>query len=252
MSQSALRPEDALRAKLPAFQLKVDRALEVVSRARRIGRIGISFSGGKDSTVLLHLVRRVDPEAPAAFFDSGAELQSTYEIVRHYGVETIHPRLTFQEMARYSGKWGYADPVDPGCPFNFGTVLMDEPGETFVVKHRLRVSAMGLRGEESAGRWMNAAARGELYQGSDRTWYLCPLAYWTVDDVWAYISHHQLKYNAAYDALDACGVPRGQQRIATILGDRAAQYGKYALLKRIELETFNRLAAEFPELRSYG
>lgn len=202
--------------------------------------------------MLLDLVRSIDSEAPAAFFDSGAELRSTYEIVRFYGVETIHPRLTFQEMARYVGKWGYPEPVDPDCTYNFGNVLVKEPGETFVVRNRLRVAALGLRRDESPGRRMNALSRGELYQGDDRTWYCCPLAFWTVDDIWAYISARGLQYNRAYDRLSEIGVPREKQRISTLLGDRAEGVGKYALLKRIEPETFNRLAAEFPEIRAYA
>ena len=37
------------------------------------GRVYVSFSGGKDSTVLLDLVRRVYPNVPAVFIDTGLE-----------------------------------------------------------------------------------------------------------------------------------------------------------------------------------
>ena len=33
----------------------------------------VSFSGGKDSTVLLHIARQVDPDIPAVFVDTGLE-----------------------------------------------------------------------------------------------------------------------------------------------------------------------------------
>ena len=248
----AITEADLVRARLPGFWRKIDRALDVIRAARKKGRIGVSVSGGKDSTVVLDLVRRADPDAPAAFFDSGAELESTRAIVRHYGVTVIHPRLSFQEMARYAGKWGYADPVDPGCPFDFGMVLVHEPAETFVVRERLMVVALGLRAEESAGRWMNATARGELYQREDRTWHCCPVAFWSADEIWSYIASRNLAYNAAYDRMAELGIPREEQRISTLLGDRAANYGKYARLKQIEPGTFNRLAAEFPGIRAYA
>ena len=37
------------------------------------GKIAVSFSGGKDSTVLLDLVRRAFPGVPAVFVDTGLE-----------------------------------------------------------------------------------------------------------------------------------------------------------------------------------
>lgn len=38
----------------------------------------VAFSGGKDSLVVLDLVRQVAPETPVAFFDSGLEFPETY------------------------------------------------------------------------------------------------------------------------------------------------------------------------------
>ena len=37
------------------------------------GQVNVSFSGGKDSSVLLHLVRSLYPEVPAVFSDTGLE-----------------------------------------------------------------------------------------------------------------------------------------------------------------------------------
>lgn len=53
-----------------------------VSKARIIefvekfdDKIYVSFSGGKDSTVLLHIVRSVYPNAVAVFIDTGLNIQ---------------------------------------------------------------------------------------------------------------------------------------------------------------------------------
>lgn len=37
------------------------------------GQVYVAFSGGKDSTVLLDIVRRIYPDVPAVFADTGLE-----------------------------------------------------------------------------------------------------------------------------------------------------------------------------------
>lgn len=43
------------------------------------GKVAISFSGGKDSTVLLDLVRNIYPDVPAIFCDTGLEFPEINE-----------------------------------------------------------------------------------------------------------------------------------------------------------------------------
>ncbi len=245
---SALRPEDLVHAKFAKFGERVERALDVIRRAAEIGGVGVSFSGGKDSTVSLDLVRRVLPDAPAAFFDSGAELDGTREMVDALGAETVHPRLTMLDMARYAGWWGYVAPVDPDCEFDAKQVLINDPCETFVVKRRLRVMVHGVRSEESHARSMHVASRGELYRGRDGTWYCMPLARWSLADVWAYIASRGLRYHRVYDVLSAAGIPRESQRVSGALGERGSGFGRHAALRLAEPETWRRLAVEFPAL----
>lgn len=240
---------DRLHAQTSEYRSRVTRSIDTIRQARNLGRIGVSFSGGKDSLVTLHLVRSVDPQAPAAIFDSGCEMPETLELARHYGVQIIPARLSYPELARYSGWWGYRDPVDKDCPFDVRGILIEEPSETFIVRERLTVCAMGLRAEESRARSRNARARGMLYRGADRTWYLCPLAFWSVDDVWAYIYEHELRYHPAYDAMTRIGIPRERQRIGMSMGVLAIAAGNIAILRRIAPEHFSRLAAEFPAMR---
>lgn len=245
---SAITSADLAWASTARFARQVDRAREAVERAIKIGRIGISYSGGKDSTVLLHVVRSVVPAAPAAFYDSGCELASTYELVRAMGVTIVAPRMSMLDMARYAGWWDCADPVDKGCPFDAKRVLIEEPAEAFVVRERLRVIAYGLRAGESNARAKSAHARGELFEGADRTWYSQPLAYWSTQDVWAYIASRGLPYNAAYDRMTEARVDRASQRVATLLGARGSGWGRHAIMRAAEPERFRELAREFPGL----
>lgn len=247
---SAVGPADRLHARTSLYQRRVARALDIIREALTKGALGVSFSGGKDSLVTLDLVRQVIPDTPAALFDSGCELAATHALAADYGVQVIRPRLTAVEMARYAGWWGYPDPVDRDCPFQLKAVIIDEPSETFVVSRRLRAIAIGLRSEESAARRMNRRAHGTLYQGRDRTWYCTPIADWTADDVWAYIASRDLRYHPAYDVMTTLGIPRARARLGMLLGATAEALGSFALLRRIEPQTFARLAAEFPDIRN--
>jgi len=244
---------DLAHARTRAFQERVRAALSVIEQATTIGKIGVSYSGGKDSTCTLDLVRRLCPDAPSAFFDSGCEYPGTYEMVRRYEATVIKPQMSLLEMCRYGGYWGYLKPEDPRAEFDFFGFLVAEPSERFVEMYDLGVIAMGLRGQESSGRRASARKRGELYQiKATGIWHLCPLAKWRTEDVWAYIASRDLPYNPAYDKMAAIGIPRDRWRVAMLLGlTTPGLEERYAWLRQVEPHIFYQLAAEFPKILEF-
>lgn len=69
------------------------------------GQVYISFSGGKDSTVLLHIARKLYPKIEAVFIDTGLEYPEIKEFVRKQeNVTWLKPKLTFKEVL---DKYGY-------------------------------------------------------------------------------------------------------------------------------------------------
>lgn len=65
----------------------------------------VSFSGGKDSTVLLDIARRLFPNIKAAFVDTGLEYPEIRQFVKGFdNVDWLRPKLTFKQVVE---KYGY-------------------------------------------------------------------------------------------------------------------------------------------------
>ena len=71
---------------------------------RNNGKVYVSFSGGKDSTVLLDLVRRIYPDVPAVFIDTGLEYPELREFVKTIpNVTWLKPEMNFRKVIETYG-----------------------------------------------------------------------------------------------------------------------------------------------------
>jgi 3'-phosphoadenosine 5'-phosphosulfate sulfotransferase (PAPS reductase)/FAD synthetase len=69
------------------------------------GNVYISFSGGKDSTVLLDLARRIYPDIKGVFVDTGLEYPEIRSFVKTKdNIEWIRPKIPFNQVIE---KYGY-------------------------------------------------------------------------------------------------------------------------------------------------
>lgn len=95
-----------------AQRQSLDLDMKIIMTKRRIriwhehwnGHVHVSFSGGLDSTVLLHLVREEYPNTPAVFIDTGLEYPEIREHVKATpNVTWIRPKMSFMQVIKKHG-----------------------------------------------------------------------------------------------------------------------------------------------------
>lgn len=85
---------------------KIQWAKEVIIEyfAQFNGEVYVSFSGGKDSQVLLHIVRSIFPNVPAVFCDTGLEYPEIRAHVKTFeNVTWMKPKMKFPDVIRTFG-----------------------------------------------------------------------------------------------------------------------------------------------------
>ena len=69
------------------------------------GQVYVSFSGGKDSTVLLHMARELYPNIKAVFVDTGLEYPEIRKFVMSFeNVDILKPKMNLVQVIK---KYGY-------------------------------------------------------------------------------------------------------------------------------------------------
>jgi len=107
MKNSKLYRQDNIKEMLNwSLDKKISHALKRIKEfhTTQNGKVYISFSGGKDSTVLQHLVRSIYPSTVSVFSNTTNEFVEILDFVKHTdNVITVYPKLSFNETVTKYG-----------------------------------------------------------------------------------------------------------------------------------------------------
>ena len=82
-------------------KLKIEKVIE----DKGIENVAISFSGGKDSTVLKHLVESIEPSIQSVFCNTGVEYNAIVDFVKSFGstIWIVEPKTRFPQVIQDYG-----------------------------------------------------------------------------------------------------------------------------------------------------
>lgn len=190
-----------LYARTPQYRKHLEWAREAVDKAASTAQFMVSWSTGKDSTAMAHLVHSMYPETPIVtqYDDCDWPSKRAYadriEQAMGWKVHRVEPSFSVWERMRM-GRIG----LDEFCALTHSLTQDAFLAPLAKIQRKLGCDGvyMGLRAEESKARRANLSKRHEVYKTLGGEWRCCPIARWTADDVFAYHIEHGIEINPCY------------------------------------------------------
>lgn len=201
-------------------QITVKKIFDVYKRYRkRLDCFHVAFSGGKDSIVLLELVKKALPKSGfvVVFGDTGMEFPDTYDVINKIEEQCIEEKIEFHRARSHffpEDSWQLFGP--PSRVLRWCCSVHKSAPQTLKLREVLGKSEytgmafVGVRSHESAKRDEQLTPKEVRQQNSDELAYIDfygkikgqtttkSIYEWTSAEVWLYIYSKGLAVNGAY------------------------------------------------------
>ena len=243
-------------------------------------RLYLSFSGGKDSSVMFHLcaeeARKRHRKFGLLFIDWECQykltIQHVNEMLQEYA-DVIEPYwcciplVTVNAVSVFEPEWTAWEEgkvwvrEKPACsikdgsffPFYHGPMTFEEFVPSFgdwYAQGRRTACLVGIRAAESLNRWATVGSRRYKRTFENKRWTTkvgkfvynaYPIYDWKTEDIWTYCGKFHKNYNRLYDRFYQAGIPLSKMRICEPFGNEQRQALDFYHI--IEPETWSRMIA---------
>jgi 3'-phosphoadenosine 5'-phosphosulfate sulfotransferase (PAPS reductase)/FAD synthetase len=188
-----MKPKDRrmfeLWSKTPEYRARIGEAKDIIRKyLKKPGQKYISYSGGKDSTVLMHMVLHEAPDTTIVHWDYGfneyggmpKNLQTeVIEIAKTCGAENIE--IYYSESG------------------NIEKDFLQKVVPMLIKEKKYRIAFIGLRAEEGCRRKSRTREGSEVSVCGAENVY--PISRLTYKDIWAYLITNNVPYLSYYDRM---------------------------------------------------
>ena len=216
---------------------KIDFAIKLLRSIPQDGPIELSYSGGKDSDVILELAKMAGIPFEAIYKNTTIDPPGTIAHCKENGVKIIHPKKTFLQIVEQAG-----------MPSRFHRFCCSYLKEYKVYDRGIQ----GIRRSESTKR----AARYKepeycrVYPKGEKARYYLPILEWNNDDVSRFIEDRGIKCHPLYyneqgqflveKRLGCIGCPMATE------WKRREQYRQYPRLLKAQIKAANKFFISHP------
>lgn len=195
--EDLMKPEARQCIDLPLDE-KIEKSQEIIKEAiEKYPKIGLGFSGGTDSLVLLHLVLPIKPDIPVVFVDTQHEFPETYEFIekirRKWKLRDFHTvKAQEDKLEKLKERYGLRTPefTEICCGYHKIAPMMKAIGD-----FGFQAFFVGLRGVEHEER-----AKEVFFSPRKQPEHIRvhPLLFWRSQDILNYVKQNKIECNPLY------------------------------------------------------
>lgn len=193
-----MRPEVRSLLNL-SLEKKIKKTKEIVSQAlKKYKNVGVGFSGGGDSEVLLHIALKLNPDIPVLLVDTRYEFSETIPFVEkirnEWNIASLTVvRATTDIVNKLTIKHGKGTPK---FTLEFNNHHKIQPLVNGIKNLHLDAFISGIRGVEHEER-----AKETIFSPRENPQHMRvhPMLFWTQLDVREYLRNNGLPHNPLYD-----------------------------------------------------